>query len=209
MLSLAAPVGADTTEARCDIYPKGDDHASATLACDFSQRQGYVSIQRADGVRYELQPSDDVAGNYTDQDGRPAYRRSGLGNKGLIFRLADESVFVYWDASTLPSATPDPDSPTAPYTTADYDATALLPCSFEGPSHDLSCPAGIKRGDAGAASIRIMKPDGVERVLNITDTDVSSPGGGDLSWKRVDGDWDIRIDGKEFFTVPEAAVYGG
>ena len=210
---LAAPAGADTTQARCDIYPKGEDRASAVLACDFSQRQGFVSIQRADGVRYELKPSDDVAGNYSDQDGRPAYRQSGLGRDGLIFRLATESVYVYWDASTLPGSGAGsgsgPDSPTSPYSTADYDATTLLPCSFSGPTYDQSCPAGILRGDAGAASIRILKPDGNERVLTIAGDDVSTPNGGALSASRAEDEWRIDIDGREFYRVPEAAVSGG
>ena len=40
---------ADWTDARCDIYPKGKDHASASIPCAFSQRQGYIAIDRSDG----------------------------------------------------------------------------------------------------------------------------------------------------------------
>ena len=91
---------ADTVDARCDIYPRGSDHASAVLACSFSQRQGHVSIDRADGVRHELSPKAEP-GTYVDENGRPAYRTRGLGKRGQIFRLAGESVYVYWSTDGL------------------------------------------------------------------------------------------------------------
>jgi hypothetical protein len=102
-LSASGTARADTVQARCDIYPKGEDKATAVLPCTFSQRQGHVSIERSDGVRYELAPAGDRPGNYLDERGRPAYRQRGLGKLGLIFRLADESVFVYWETTGLPN----------------------------------------------------------------------------------------------------------
>jgi len=104
LLSLALPQAAraQTVDARCDVYPKGSDQASAMLACTFSQRQGGVRIQRADGVVHELRPTGQAPGNYLDQDGKPAYRQRGLGSRGQIYRLATESVFVYWDTAGLP-----------------------------------------------------------------------------------------------------------
>ena len=88
---------ADTVNARCDVYPKGEDRATASGACTFSQRQGAVGIQLQDGTRYDLRPVGDQPGNYLDQNGQPAYRQSGLGEAGQIYRLATESVYVYWD----------------------------------------------------------------------------------------------------------------
>ncbi|MDH5209746.1 MAG: PliI family lysozyme inhibitor of I-type lysozyme [Burkholderiaceae bacterium] len=104
LLLAGTAARADTVQARCDIYPKGHDKASAVIPCTFSQRQGYVSIDRSDGVRHELAPKGDRAGHYVDERGRPAYRQSGLGKRGQIYRLADESVYVYWDATGLPTA---------------------------------------------------------------------------------------------------------
>ena len=101
LLSLSIEVSADTVEARCDIYPKGTDHASTSVACTFSQRQGFINISRSDGKQHELSPTGDQPGNFLDQSGRPVYRQSGLGKDGLIFRLANESIYVYWDASSL------------------------------------------------------------------------------------------------------------
>ncbi len=100
--SRPALARADTVDARCDIYPKGSDRVSAMLPCTFSQRQGHVRIQRSDGVAYELAPTEPGPGRYVDSQGRPAYRQRGLGSRGQIYRLAEVSVFVYWDTAGLP-----------------------------------------------------------------------------------------------------------
>jgi len=41
---------ADSTDARCDIYPEGQDHAEDSISCCFYQAQGHVVITRSDGV---------------------------------------------------------------------------------------------------------------------------------------------------------------
>ncbi len=117
---------ADTVNARCDIYPKGSDTASKVMACTYSQRQGQVAIDRADGQRHELRPQG-AAGNYIDQNGQKAVRSKGLGSKGQIYRLAKESIYVYWDtaglaggmelrrANTQPSALPATSPPPVPF----------------------------------------------------------------------------------------------
>lgn len=97
---------ADNTDARCDIYPKGEDHASVMLACTFGQRQGYVTITRSDGVTHDLSPVGDTPGAFKDQNGRAVYRQSGLGEQGLIFRLPNESMDVYWDTASLARSSP-------------------------------------------------------------------------------------------------------
>ena len=199
---------ADSADARCDIYPAGEDRASAVVDCTFSQHQGNVYIDRADGVSYAFTPTGDAAGNFVDEAGRAVYRQSGLGSAGLIFRTPDESVYVYWGVSARGQADAA-DSPTAPYTTAEYDATTLLPCSVGDASHDQDCPAGIHRGDGGSASIRVTAADGSERVLNFQGDDVTTPDGGDLTWGKQGDEWYIGIDNREFYVVPEAAVYGG
>lgn len=99
-LSFAVSLKADTVNARCDVYPAGDDRATSSGPCTFSQRQGAVGIQLENGQRYDLQPVGDQPGNYLDQDGRAAYRQSGLGDSGQIYRLANESIYVYWDTAS-------------------------------------------------------------------------------------------------------------
>jgi hypothetical protein len=92
---------ADTVEARCDIYPIGEDRASAVTVCTFSQRQGAVGIQLENGRRYDLTPVGDQPGNFVDQNGNAAYRQAGLSDRGLIFQTVDERIFVYWDTAGI------------------------------------------------------------------------------------------------------------
>ncbi|MDY7020115.1 MAG: hypothetical protein SWJ54_01975 [Cyanobacteriota bacterium] len=99
LISFSLSAEADTTKVRCDFYPKGEDQASDYGICTFSQRQGYISIQKEDGTRYEFSPVGDEPGNFVDQSGEPVYRQSGLGDEGVIFRLPAESIFIYWNAS--------------------------------------------------------------------------------------------------------------
>jgi hypothetical protein len=95
---MIKPAQAQTVDSRCDIYPKGSDRASKVVNCTFSQRQGGVRIILEDGTTYELSPSATKANHYIDQDGREAYREDGgMGNTGQIYRLATESIFIYWD----------------------------------------------------------------------------------------------------------------
>jgi len=46
-------------------------------------------------VTHELAPVGETPGNFRDQQGRPVYRQSGLGDQGQIFRFQNESVYVY------------------------------------------------------------------------------------------------------------------
>ena len=205
---LAGPLWADSTEARCDIYPTGSDHASASIPCVFSQRQGAVTIARSDGVVHDLLPEGDVPGNYRDADGRPAYRNSGLGADGLIFRLQNESVYVYWSTGGLPGEAPNPDDPTAPYSTADYDATTALRCRIEGqPGRD--CPAGILRMEDRQASIVVMSPAGQEFTLNFMTGYVNATGGREVAASLEGDTWQVVVDGVEHYEVPLAAIEGG
>lgn len=117
-LGIAVSALADTVKARCDVYPKGEDRATSSGLCTFSQRQGFVGIQLGNGKRYDLSPVGNQPGNYRDQNGKAAYRQMGLGDKGQIYRLATESIFVYWDPSpynqqsTQPAPSPTATSPT-------------------------------------------------------------------------------------------------
>ncbi|MGF1687224.1 hypothetical protein L4C36_11110 [Photobacterium japonica] len=94
-------VHADTMDVRCDIYPHGASEPAGQYFCVFSQRQGHVTLDRSDGVNYDFIPVGNTPGNYQDNHGQPVYRQSGLGNDGLIFKLKEESVYVYWDTSGL------------------------------------------------------------------------------------------------------------
>jgi hypothetical protein len=202
----AASPAADSTAARCDIYTTGSDHTDVMIPCTFGQRQGYITISRSDGVTHELAPRGDTAGNFTDQDGRNVYRQSDLGDRGLIFRFPDESVYVHWSTAALEPQ--NENSPTAPFWTADYDATTLLRCKAAGDAEFGSCPAGISRMEDGQASIVVQNQLGDQFAINFM-TDYVNATNREVE-ARLDGDtWHLEFENGEVWEVPLAAIDGG
>lgn len=206
LLLCTAAADADSTQARCDIYPKGEDHTDNMVPCTFSQRQGYITIVREDGVTHDLEPVGDAPGNFRDQNGDAVYRESGLGDQGQIFRFPTESVFVYWSTAGL--ETVDEDNPTGPFTTDQYDATALFRCKATGDSGFGQCPGGILRMEDGQASVVLQSQLGeqftinfMKDYINATNREVDA---------RIEGDtWIVVINGEEVYEVPLAAIEGG
>jgi hypothetical protein len=136
------------------------------------------------------------------------YRNSGLGDRGLIFRMRDESVFVYWDTSGLPGSE-DVNTYTAPYSTADWDATTRFNCALGGAAAG-DCAAGINRVPGNRqAVIAIMRTDGIERVLQFDGDQVVSPGEGEVRAELLGAEWIIKIDDGESYRIPLEAVEGG
>lgn len=197
---------ADSTEARCDVYPAGSDHTDKMIRCTFSQRQGYVTIVREDGITHDLSPTDDAPGNFRDQDGRTVYRQSGLGDQGLIFRFPDESVYVYWNTAALDPQ--DEGNPTAPFSTKDYDATTLLRCRATKSTDFATCPAGALRMEDGQASVVIQSPSGEQFTINFMKDYVNATNR--EADAHLDGDtWTVTINGTEVYEVPLALIEGG
>ena len=204
-----SPAIADSVDARCDIYPGGSDQASKMIPCRFYQAQGHVVITRDDGVKHDLIPEEGAGpGNYRDQHGHAAYRQSGLGDQGQIFRLKDESVFVYWNTAALdPSNTPE-DNWTYPFTTKEYDATARLRCRAAGDAEFGSCPAGALRMEDGQGSVTVQNQLGeiftinfMKDYVNATNRQVKA---------RLDGDtWIVTVENDEVYEVPLALIQGG
>jgi hypothetical protein len=201
-----SPAAADSTDARCDIYPKGSDHTDKMIRCVFSQRQGFVTIGRDDGVTHDLELVGDAPGNFRDQHGRPVYRQSGLGSEGLIFRFEDESVYVYWSTAALNPS--DEDNPTAPFSTKDYDATTLLRCKAAGDAKFGNCPAGILRMENREASIVVQSQLGKQFTINFM-TDYVNATVGEVE-AELEGDiWTVTRDNGEVYELPLAAIEGG
>jgi hypothetical protein len=206
LLAATGSAAADSTDARCDVYPAGSDHTDKMIPCTFGQRQGYITIMREDGVTHELSPTGDAPGNFRDQQGRPVSRQSGLGDQGQIFRFPDESVFVYWDTSALQPA--DENNPTWPFTTRDYDATTLLRCKAVGDSGFGNCPAGILRMENRQASIVVQNQLGEQFTINFM-SDYVNATNRELE-ARLDGDtWILNFANGEVWEVPLAAIEGG
>ena len=201
---------ADSTQARCEIYPKGEDRMEKMVPCTFSQRQGYITIRREDGVVHDLSPVGGTPGNFRDQDGRPVYRQSGLGELGQIFRFDDISIFLYWDrGAEQPSAQENATAPFATkYAGGQYDATALLRCKAAGDSEYGSCPAGILRMDNAQASIVIQSQLGEQFTINFM-TDYVNATAGEIDARRQGDTWIVTRDNGEVYEVPLAAIEGG
>ena len=208
LLALTAATSfADSTQARCDIYPAGSDHTDKMIGCRFSQRQGYVTITRDDDVTHELTPVGDQPGSYHDQHGYPVTRENDLGDYGLIFRLPTESVYIYWNTAALEPVA-DEDNPSAPFTTADYDATTLLRCRAVGETESANCPAGILRMDGGQASIVVQSQAGEQFTINFMSDYINATNR--KAEARREGDtWIVTIDDTDVYEVPLAAIEGG
>ena len=197
---------ADWTDAACEIYPKGEDHTDVLIPCIFSQRQGNITITRDDGVTHDLTPVGDTPGNFTDSDGRKVLRQSGLGDQGLIFRFPDESVYVYWNSSMLDPV--DEDDPNWPFTTADYDATALFRCKAAGDSEFGNCPGGILRMEDNQASIVVQNQLGEQFTINFM-TDYVNATNRELEARLESDTWILEFANGEVWEVPLAAIEGG
>ena len=214
MIVVAATVcwvgtgAADWADARCDIYPAGEDRAVKSIPCVFGQRQGAVTITRSDGVSHDLVPFGDTPGNYRDSTGRQVYRNAGLGDRGLIFRFEDESIYIYWNSSALKTPASDKENWTAPFSTTEYDATTRLPCRAAGNVEFDSCPAGVSRMDGGQASIVVRSPQGEQFTINFMRDYVNATNG------KIDavlkGDtWIVTVEDGDVYKVPLAAIEGG
>ena len=149
------------------------------ILCTFGQRQGNVTITRADGVTHDLVQVEGQPGHYRDQHGNAVTRDvSGLGKAGLIFRFPEEGVYVYWDTSALEPA--DPDNPTWPFAAAEYDATTLLRCGTVGERFTINF---------------------MQDYVNSTSGEFEAHLEGDT--------WIVVVDGRERYGVPLALIEGG
>ena len=135
----------------------------------------------------------------------------GIGAEACFEALnwSDGRFLTVMPAAPVPAADAPADDATRPYSTDDFDATTYLPCSLNEPTQDQSCPAGVLRGAPGVATIRITAPDGAERVLEFVDGAITAPGTDDLTWAKDGDNWYVGIGGREYYIVPEAAVFGG
>mgnify|MGYP001818840598 FL=1 len=96
---------ADSIRANCGFSASQPTITEATdietSDCTFSQRQGHVTIRLQGGPSFDFVPTGDAPGNYADAHGQAVYRRAGLGDKGLIFKLGDRFLYVYWNRDVL------------------------------------------------------------------------------------------------------------
>lgn len=180
LLASAAPAHADTTTAHCRVIPKGQAAQATAGECSFSQRQGFVSIELANGTRIELAPDEQRAGVYKDAQGRIATRQRGLGSQGQIYKLQDQTIEVRWKA---PAGSP------APKAAVVFDQTLTL----QGVSFHVTAVRAGSGAGSGATQVRIQ-PSGLA-ITNAAQTlslnaDVVSAEVADLD---VDGSPEVYV----------------
>ena len=100
------------------------------------------------------------------------------------------------------------DNITAPFTTADYDATTLLRCRAVGESEFGSCPAGILRMDDGQASIVVENQAGEQFTINFM-TDYVNATNREVEASLQSDIWTVIVNNNEVYEVPLAAIEGG
>ena len=65
----------------------------------------------------------------------------------------------------------------------------------------------------GGATIWIAKPAGAEqagyRMLEFDKNAFTTNDGGRVQWERQSDNWSVGIDGREFYFIPDALIYGG
>jgi len=134
-----------------------------------------VGIQLQNGRRYDLSPVDNQPGNYRDQNGRAAYQQSGLGDKGQIYRLTTESIYVDWD--------------TAPYNNQGNQPALSRPLtSNAGRFANLTASAGSRINVRSQPTINSSSPhygvtgDRVKVLRCVQDTDTP---GSELNWCNI------------------------
>ena len=95
--AASGPAGSDGQyDYRCTLASKSAG-TNRDMGCDFSQRQGFVRVYLEDGAEYDLEPVGGKPGNFRDTvRDVPVYRKSGLGDKGVIFDFPTETISVYW-----------------------------------------------------------------------------------------------------------------
>lgn len=97
------PALADTVQARCDGYPKGEARAGDILRsvhrlpASGCRRQGFVGIQFRIGKRHDLSPNERQPDGCTDRNGRAVTRELLEDNRGQVYRFKEKSIFVDWD----------------------------------------------------------------------------------------------------------------
>jgi len=124
----------------------------------------------------------------------------------MIFRFPEESVYVYWNTQVLEPA--DEDNPTWPFTTDEYDATALFRCKAVGDDKFETCPGGILRMEDGQASIVIQNPSGEQFTINFM-TEYVNATNREVE-ATLEGDtWTVIVNDEEVYEVPLAAIEGG
>ena len=98
LAALAQPAMADSVEARCEVSKDGNKWKGASGPCEFSQRQGYVSLDLANGDKYSLTPTG-KADHFKDQRGNKVERTKAGDNSHTYKWEGDKKIVVTFSSA--------------------------------------------------------------------------------------------------------------
>ena len=95
LAASALPAFADTAQAECEFRRDGDYREKHSGPCEFSQRQGFITIRLQSGKTFELEPGE-RAHRYHDQNGEKVRLRDA-GADSSTYQWDNKSITVYWN----------------------------------------------------------------------------------------------------------------
>lgn len=204
---------ADTAQATCEVRQHGEEKSHASGPCEFSQRQGYVSIALRNGKRIELSPTD-----------KPHHFKDADGDKVVFEKHGDASAYK-WDGgqrilvtfgAAAPAASAEDRSADASGRAGagNFDATGQVPCAQAKGQPMGQCSFGVARAGGGTATVVVTRPDGRKRSLffengKALSADTSQADGyGEFRAHKEADLFRIQV-GDERYEIPEAVITGG
>ncbi|MFC5578864.1 hypothetical protein ACFPOA_12680 [Lysobacter niabensis] len=91
-----------------------------------------------------------------------------------------------------------------------YHATGQVQCSMgSAPARPAWCELGVIRGRMGYAEVHVTPHGGLERVLMFAGDKVTSTQGNKVVDTKRGDEWQIIVNDREHYVIPEAVVVGG
>ena len=130
---------------------------------------------------------------------RNAARRNEVANYSLAVKVTGTPAESPADANLGPTH---------------YDASGNIRCSAGEPTLDTKCAFRVIRNlQQQSAEIWIAKLERNKtsrfRVLNYAGKKFTTTNGAALSWQRKEDNWQLAVDGREFYFIPDALIHGG
>ena len=95
LLAWVIPASADTTQAECEFHHHGDLKKKDSGPCEFSQRQGYVTIRLTSGKEFQLKPAKH-ANRFHDQNGDDVKLKNAT-TESSTYKWDHKSIIVHWN----------------------------------------------------------------------------------------------------------------
>ena len=185
---------------------------SMAVILETSNRSNYFNITAPDADRAMFIGS--VSGNRfvggLPKDGDYTVRVYLMSNAGRRLEAAKYTLNVALSADNQASQ-PVARAETGP---VKYDAHGEIKCSADKPALDQWCEFRVLR-DLSKHSAEIwitnitFKDEVHYRVLYFADDTFSTNDKAKLAWQRQDDNWRVDVDGREFYFIPDALIYGG